>query len=112
MQYFEDMVYKGMNVEVYLSSFMQEAKNNSYKLLIRKDTRAPVLLHFIGYDRLFGSHYDEYIVMYDTFTVGVKDESVFDLEQSKCMLASSSGFRLPLKPHHFCIHKFSISCRL
>ncbi len=62
---------------------MEGGKNNTYKLYVRNDTMAPVMLHFVGYDRLFGSHYDEYIVEYDSFMPRLENETVFDLEQSE-----------------------------
>ena len=42
----------------------------------------PVFFRFIGYDRLFGSHYDEYIIEYNTFDTQI-DSTQFDIEKSK-----------------------------
>ena len=77
------MKYNGMDVSVYLSSFTEGNKVNNYTLLVRKDNGNPVVLHFIGYDRLFGSHYDEYDVVYTTFKSGSPDPSVFEIQDSK-----------------------------
>ena len=46
------------------------------------DLQFPVFFRFVGYDRLFGSHYDEYIVEYNTFSSDV-DASKFDVVSSK-----------------------------
>ena len=77
------MKYNGIEVSVYLSSFAEGNKVNNYTLLVRKDNGNPVVLHFIGYDRLFGSHYDEYDVVYTTFKSGSPDPTVFDIQDSK-----------------------------
>ena len=58
-----------------------EKKNNSYYCFVNQATKLPILFYFIGYDNLFGSHYDQYDIVYipidDDF-----DDSVFDLYQS------------------------------
>ena len=78
----EDLVYEGIDVALYVSSFREEKRDNNYTLLVRKDNGFPVVLRFVGYDRLFGSHYDEYIILYSSFVPNV-DSSVFDIEKSK-----------------------------
>lgn len=78
----EDLVYEGIDVALYVSSFREEKRDNNYTLLVRKDNGFPVVLHFVGYDRLFGSHYDEYIILYSSFVPNV-DSSAFDIEKSK-----------------------------
>ena len=83
LKYADDTQYEGIDVAVYISSFREEKRDNNYTLLVRKDNGFPVLLRFIGYDRLFGSHYDEYVVIYNTFTPNGVDPAVFDLEKSK-----------------------------
>lgn len=45
-----------------------------------------MILHFVGYDRLFGSHYDEYVVEYTTFTSSTPDPSVFDYQESELIV--------------------------
>ncbi len=42
----------------------------------------PILLRFVGLDRLFGSHYDEYVIEYSDFQTTV-DATVFDYAKSR-----------------------------
>ena len=42
----------------------------------------PILLRFVGLDRLFGSHYDEYVIEYSDFQTTL-DPTVFDYAKSK-----------------------------
>ena len=42
------------------------------------DDMIPVYFNFTGYDRLMGSHYDEYIFNYTDFTPGPIPMGVFD----------------------------------
>jgi len=57
-------------------------KSQEYTMLVNKDTNMPVVFHFIGYDDLFGSHYDEYVLEYDLVDTKI-DPSVFDIYKSK-----------------------------
>ena len=45
----------------------------------------PVFFRFVGYDRLFGSHYDEYIIEYNTFSSDNVDTSPFDVVKSELL---------------------------
>ena len=69
-----------------MSYFMENSKDNNYTLFVRKNDSVPVLVHFIGYDRLFGSHYDEYVIIYSDFDNSVPDPKVFDYEKRKFTL--------------------------
>ena len=51
----------------YESSFVFEKKVNNYTFYLRISDGTPARLQFVGFDRLFGSHYDKYIVTYDIF---------------------------------------------
>ncbi len=42
----------------------------------------PILFRFVGLDRLFGSHYDEYVIEYSDFETTV-DATVFDYAKSE-----------------------------
>ena len=85
-------------MSLYVSYFEEGDQTNNYSLLVRKDNSQPVVLHFIGYDRLFGSHYDEYDVVYSDFIASAPDPSVFDYQNRKfsvylmitCITASHS----------------------
>lgn len=61
---------------IYISSFSENTKDNNYTLIVTADMK-PQLLHFIGFDRLFGSHYDEYDIMYDQVTFAKPDPISF-----------------------------------
>ena len=99
--YVEDFVYEGVEVALYLSSFREEKRDNNYTLLVRKDNGFPVVLHFVGYDRLFGSHYDEYVILYKTFVPGV-DPSVFDIEKEySCIPFPGPGVASPMSENLF-----------
>ena len=83
-QYVADFMYQGKPTNVYMYSYSVGTKNNNYTLLVANDTQYPILLHFIGYDNLFGSHYDEYVVEYNTFSPSAPDPDVFKFQDSKC----------------------------
>ena len=91
-------MYEGVEVALYLSSFREEKRDNNYTLLVRKDNGFPVVLYFVGYDRLFGSHYDEYVILYSTFAPGV-DPSVFDIEKGE---GRGSTWLAEKKCQYFC----------
>ena len=78
------MEYNGVECSIYISYFSHGNKVNNYTLLVRKDNGKPVVLHFVGFDRLFGSHYDEYDVVYTDFVSSAPDPNVFDYHKSKC----------------------------
>ena len=82
-QYVIDIEYSGVECSVYRSYFSHGNKENNYTLLVRKDNAKPVVLHFVGFDRLFGSHYDEYDIVYTDFVSSAPDPSVFDYQTSK-----------------------------
>ena len=78
-------MYKGIKCDVYYYVFQEGSKQNKYAMLFNHATGMPVVFSFIGYDNLFGSHYDEYVFEYDTIETSF-DESVFDIYQSKCVV--------------------------
>ncbi|XP_065192927.1 digestive cysteine proteinase 2-like [Sycon ciliatum] len=54
------------NVFTYEAS--QLGRTNTYTLYLRQTTDfQPVAFHYLGFNRLFGSHYDEYVVTYERF---------------------------------------------
>ena len=52
-------------------------KINKYTLYVVQTSNEPVYYEMHGYDTLFGSHYDDYKITYDSFTKTF-DDSVFD----------------------------------
>lgn len=58
--------------------------------------QAPTYLSFTGFDRLLGSHYDEYIIEYQTFKPSINDSSVFDVDESSCISFPGPGDTLAM----------------
>ena len=58
-----------------------------------------MLLSFIGFDRLFGSHYDQYVIVYETFSKSI-DPSVFNVDFSGCISFPGPGDTLPMAENH------------
>jgi len=67
---------------VYYYEQMENTKKNAYTMLVDQTSGTPVAFTFIGYDNLFGSHYDEYVIEYDSIKTSF-DPSVFNIYQSK-----------------------------
>ena len=70
------MKYDDQDSMLYISSFTENTKNNNYTLIVNSKME-PQVLQFIGFDRLFGSHYDEYVIMYESVTFAKPDRSNF-----------------------------------
>ena len=70
------MTLGGEVVMIFSSNFTENNKDNRYELLVKSDM-TPYSLSFVGYDRLFGSHYDEYIIMYTEFYATKPNPSKF-----------------------------------
>ena len=68
----------------YQSSYTVEKKVNTYTYYLKGSDATPARLEFVGFDRLFGSHYDHYIVTYDSFwAVSNFDADVFQVPNSE-----------------------------
>ena len=80
-QFVANTKYSDEDSLIYISSFSENTKDNNYTLIVTADMK-PQLLHFIGFDRLFGSHYDEYDIMYDTVTFAKPDPNSFVVQSS------------------------------
>jgi C1A family cysteine protease len=84
----------------YYFNEVRNYKNNTYELYVRSNVQPsiPLYFHFIGYDWLFGSHYDEYEIIYDEFEIGVIiPESIFDVsENMSCQEFPGPGSQLHL----------------
>ena len=65
---------------IFTSQFTEGNKDNIYTLIVNTKDMSPVSLYFLGYDRIFGSHYDEYTITYSSFTATTPDPSVFEVE--------------------------------
>ena len=52
-------------------------------------------LHFVGYDRLFGSHYDEYDISYSNFVTKV-DSNAFQVKYTECISFPGPGNTLAM----------------
>ena len=53
------------------------------------------MLTFTGFDRLLGSHYDKYYILYDTFNTSI-DASVFNRDFSGCASFPGPGVAVPM----------------
>ena len=61
-------------------------KKNVYTMWVKASDQSPVRYEMMGYDSLFGSHYDRYYVNYETYDSKDKpDPKTFDLIKSKMM---------------------------
>lgn len=76
-QFVTNTTYQASQVSVYMSSNAVGSKNNNYTLLVDASTGAPRVLTFLGYDRLFGSHYDKYIITYNSFSIDPPEPQTF-----------------------------------
>ena len=53
-------MYNGVEYELCFYEYTEGYKDNRYTILIDQTTGLPAVLTFVGYDHVFGSHYDEY----------------------------------------------------
>ena len=77
LQFRRNTVRAGNFVEEWRYVHTVGTKVNTYTLQVSMDTREPKFYEMMGYDSLFGSHYDKYTITYDTYTTKF-DDSVFD----------------------------------
>jgi len=77
-----------METTVYYYENTVNTKKNAYSMLINKATQMPMVFRFVGYDELFGSHYDEYVLLYYTINTSSIDPSVFDIYKCKFCVCS------------------------
>ncbi len=54
-----------------------------------------MILTFTGFDRLLGSHYDKYDIVYSTFNTSI-DSSIFNQDFSKCHGFPGPGITMPM----------------
>ncbi len=54
-----------------------------------------MLLSFTGFDRLLGSHYDQYVIQYSSFKASA-DASSFDVNASSCISFPGPGDALAM----------------
>ena len=93
--------YQESKVSVYTSSNTVGTKNSNYTLLVDSDTGAPRVLTFLGVDRLFGSHYDKYIITYNTFTNDPPEPQTFEVPSGKANLYMQLMHILSVLYSHF-----------
>ena len=75
-------MYNGVICEVYYYEHTEENKVNKYTMLFDQASGSPMAFFFVGYDTLFGSHYDEYLLEYDKVETTV-NSSAFDVYKCK-----------------------------
>lgn len=52
---------------------------NIYTLTVDQEKKHPKRYEMLGYDTLFGSHYDKYEVLYNAFDIVVPSEEIFEI---------------------------------
>ena len=67
---------------VFFYSMTGGAKNNTYGLFVDTASKLPAMFYFLGYDKLFGSHYDQYYLNYQ-FVSASFDDTIFDYYSSE-----------------------------
>ncbi|XP_029638963.1 digestive cysteine proteinase 1 [Octopus sinensis] len=71
------------------------SKTNTYTMWVTDDSQYPLRFEMMGYDAMFGSHYDKYTINYKVFNKGPPDESLFVIPSTmKC-----TGFPGPGDKH-------------
>jgi len=75
---------RGLAVVDYSYEYTEGTKVNTYHFYVDIIHNMPVQFHMLGYDDLFGSHYDEYVINYYSWKTGVADPSVFNPPSEKC----------------------------
>ncbi|XP_062521536.1 digestive cysteine proteinase 1-like [Corticium candelabrum] len=82
------VLYNDQNLTMYKWEETRGYKKNTYKLIVATvfTSSIPVHLHFLGFDWIFGSHYDEYEFFYDEFNLGIEiPEETFNVPEGlKC----------------------------
>ena len=79
----------------------EEHKVNTYTMYVTpSDPAFPVHYEMLGYDTLFGSHYDKYEVDYADYSPRMPPVGVFDLSGLFACLPSFHGQRKAIVPTH------------
>jgi len=79
---------RGLLVDDYLYNYSGSQgghdRSNVYHFYVEVATQVPVQLHMAGYDFLLGSHYDEYVLNYLSYSETITDATVFDRPTIEC----------------------------
>lgn len=70
-----------------------------YNFYVNVNNQEPVEYRMMGYDSLFGSHFDEYVLVYDRIVIGVNPHA-FDLPMLHCVTPSPSQTETFSNPLH------------
>lgn len=73
----------GVQCDVWQLVEMAGKKKNTYTMWVNSKTQEPVRYEMMGYDTLFGSHYDKYYVDYKNYQTQNISESMFSPPESK-----------------------------
>ncbi|GAB1599982.1 digestive cysteine proteinase 1-like [Argonauta hians] len=71
--------YLDFRVEVFEKVEKVGTKTNTYTMWVTRDSQYPVRFEMMGYDSLFGSHYDKYFITYSVLNKGKPDNSRFEV---------------------------------
>ena len=89
------VLYNDQNLTMYKWEETRGYKKNTYKLIVATvfTSSIPVHLHFLGFDWIFGSHYDEYEFFYDEFNLGIEiPEETFNVPEGECIVDWSKWY--------------------
>eukprot|EP00117_Sycon_ciliatum_P016368 scpid96588/ scgid15821/ Counting factor associated protein D len=91
----------GRIYDLFEYTFTQGMKTNTYRFttLSTNGEFVPILFHYLGFNTLFGSHYDEYIVNYTSFTSYQGKEFPVDTFNPHSRIEDCTGFPGPGLSH-------------
>jgi len=90
-------IVRGQPAIKFSYNFTVGAKVNAYDFYFNQRTSEPLQYHWIGYDTLLGSHFDEYIFDYERFFPGNNffNDSVFDKPKLPCGPFAGASYSNP-----------------
>ncbi|XP_067679038.1 digestive cysteine proteinase 1-like [Haliotis asinina] len=87
----------GVQVDLWIKRTVVGTKVNVYTMYVDSKTKHPVSYEMMGYDSLLGSHYDKYVLDYNSYNGGQSiPESNFETPKNM----SCGGFPGPGVSHH------------
>jgi len=90
-----DVLVRNISCSHYQFIEKNFSRTGTYSFYIANDaTQQPIQFHFMGFDELYGSHYDDYVFDYFSYEEGVVESSVFhklDGFSGECQQLNQSG---------------------
>ena len=83
-QYIRSDIIEGRICQKWRAYTEEGPKTNEYIMWVTDDDlQTPVKYEMMGYDSMFGSHYDKYFIVYNSFSnLNPPDESIFPIKDS------------------------------